>query len=29
MGDTFVTLKTIADLQTESAKFYIDAVNGR
>ena len=25
MGDTFVTLKTIADLQTESAKFYIDA----
>lgn len=25
MSDTFVKLKTIADLQTESAKFYIDA----
>ena len=25
MGDTFVTLKTIADLQTETAKLYIDA----
>ena len=25
MSDTFVTLKTIADLQTESTKFYIDA----
>ena len=25
MSDTFVTLKTIADLQNESAKFYIDA----
>lgn len=25
MRDTFVKLKTIADLQNESAKFYIDA----
>ena len=25
MSDTYVKLKTIADLQNESAKFYIDA----
>lgn len=25
MSDTFVKLKIIADLQNESAKFYIDA----